>query len=380
MISQTLKGHQTSRNAATPKINSAHTGAFFMGIKMRKMLAILVVSLSIVWTIAANAAGTIAFSLSQQLDNNGNPLGGCKLYTIQAGTTSTPQNAYQDTALTIPQSNPIFCDAFGRLPQFFFADGQIKVRLTDRNDNPVFTADNILVIGPSAGGGGGGGSVDPTTILTTGDFKAAYGIGPITGFVRCNARTIGSATSGASERANADTQALYVFLWNADPNLSVIGGRGASAGADFAANKAITLPDCRGRVIAGLDDMGNSAAGRLTAIGFGASAPTTLGAAGGADNFAVTLNNLPTSITAAGAGLSVTVTSTTSNVDLGFTTVNNGTNGLVNGVNGTGAITSTGTTAAQAVTSNNTGANAGGGAKNAPSVQPTIVTTIYIKL
>jgi hypothetical protein len=36
-----------------------------------------------------------------------------------------------------------------------------------------------LVIGPSSGGGGGGGTVDPTTIATTGDVKATYGIGPI---------------------------------------------------------------------------------------------------------------------------------------------------------------------------------------------------------
>jgi hypothetical protein len=61
----------------------------------------------------------------------------------------------------------------------------------------------------------------------------------------------------------ADTSALFLYLWGADANLAVSGGRGGSAAADYAANKTIALPDWRGRALAGLDDMGNSAAGRL---------------------------------------------------------------------------------------------------------------------
>jgi hypothetical protein len=150
--------------------------------------------------------------------------------------------------------------------------------------------------------GGGGGTVDPTTILATGDMKLVYNTGVLTGFVRANGRTIGSATSGASERANADTSALFTFLWNADANLAVSGGRGASAAADYAANKTITLPDYRGRAVAGLDDMGNSAAGRLTATYFGTAA-TVLGAASTfTDSRTIGSANLPT--------FSVTVTAT----------------------------------------------------------------------
>jgi hypothetical protein len=68
----------------------------------------------------ASGAGTIpGFSLAQQQDSDGTPLIGCKLSVIQAGTTSTPQTAYQDSGLTIPLSNPVICDAFGRLPQIF---------------------------------------------------------------------------------------------------------------------------------------------------------------------------------------------------------------------------------------------------------------------
>ena len=151
-------------------------------------------------------------------------------------------------------------------------------------------ADFVLVLGPTSGVGAAP-SVDATTILATGDLKVRYGTGVLTGFVRANARTIGSASSGASERANADTEALFLYLWTEDANLTVSTGRGASAAADWAANKTITLPDWRGRAPAGLDDMGNSAAGRLTATYFGTAA-TVLGAAGGSESHTLTTAQL----------------------------------------------------------------------------------------
>lgn len=268
---------------------------------MKRLAAILflIASLSPV-----HAAGTVpGFSLAQQQDSNGAPLVACKLYVIQAGTVSTPQNAYQDAALTLPLSNPIICDAYGRLSQFFLADGSIKLRLTKSNGVQVFTADGILVVGASSGGGGGS-PVDPTTIFQTGALMPFYGTGVRSGFVRANGRTIGSATSGATERANADTQTLFEYLWGADANLVVSTGRGASANADWVANKTIALPDWRGRALAFLDDMGNSAASRLS----GSMTPNgiTLGAAGGAESVTLVTANLPP-YTPAG-GLSVTST------------------------------------------------------------------------
>ena len=238
----------------------------------------------------ALGAGTISLSLSQQFDSLGAPLNGGKIYFIQAGTTSTPQNAYQDSALTIPWPNPITLDSAGRVPQLHFADGNIKVRITNAAGVVQVTADNILVVGASSGGGGGG-TVDATTILASGDLKVRYGTGTLSGFVRANGRTIGSATSGASERANADCQALFEYLWGADANLSVSTGRGVSAAADWAANKTIALPDWRGRALAGLDDMGNSAASRITAAS--GITGTTLGASGGEQTRFLVTSNLP---------------------------------------------------------------------------------------
>lgn len=113
-----------------------------------------------------------------------------------------------------------------------------------------------------------------------------------TGWVRCNGLTIGNASSSATERDNADTEDLFTFLWThyADGVCPVGGGRGASAAADYAANKAIGLPDLRGRAFFGLDDMGGTAAGRLGAV---LTDETTNGASGGSETVTLAENEIP---------------------------------------------------------------------------------------
>lgn len=72
-----------------------------------------------------------------------------------------------------------------------------------------------------------------------------------TGCVLPNGGTIGSASSGATNRANADTADLFAFYWritsNTDYPIQDSAGaastRGASAAADFAANKRLPLPN-----------------------------------------------------------------------------------------------------------------------------------------
>lgn len=56
--------------------------------------------------------------------------------------------------------------------------------------------------------------------------------------------TIGDATSGATARANADAEPLYIFLWETFDNTTcpVSSGRGLTAAADFAAHKTLLLP------------------------------------------------------------------------------------------------------------------------------------------
>lgn len=317
-------------------------------------------------------AGTINLSLSQQLDEFGEPLSEGRLYFYQAGTVSTPQNAFYDSALTLPLPNPYILDAAGRIPFFFLEDGSIKVVLIDRNGTIQITADNVPVIGSSSGGGGGG-TVDPTTVLQTGWLQPIYGTGTRSGFVRANGRTIGSATSGATERANADTQALFLFLYSEDPNLTVSGGRGASAAADWAANKTIALPDWRGRAIAGLDDMGNSASGRLT-LAFFSTSPTVLGNAGGSQTSALETANLPP-YTPAGSIVTTTVSTINASQQVQFPDQGGG-KVEMGGTSSGGSFQATNFSS----TSTFTGTAQGGTQTPFRSIQPTMLATIYIKL
>lgn len=73
-----------------------------------------------------------------------------------------------------------------------------------------------------------------------------------TGWLMFNGDTVGSASSGAT-RASADNKNLFLALWASFTNTDapVSGGRGATAAADWTANKTITLPDLRGRSIIG---------------------------------------------------------------------------------------------------------------------------------
>ena len=89
-------------------------------------------------------------------------------------------------------------------------------------------------------------------VFTTGDVKLTIKTVADSGWVLMNDGTIGSATSGATTRANADTQQLFTLLWNntANSECAVSSGRGASAAADFAANKTIALPKSLGRALA----------------------------------------------------------------------------------------------------------------------------------
>lgn len=87
---------------------------------------------------------------------------------------------------------------------------------------------------------------------TTGDaFLTLKSVAPA-GWLMMNDGTIGSAASGATTRANDDTQDLYELLWNNVSNTyaAVTGGRGSDAESDFLANKPIALTKQLGRAIA----------------------------------------------------------------------------------------------------------------------------------
>lgn len=240
-------------------------------------------------------AGTIfGLPMSQRVDANGKPQVGWLLYAY-AANSSTPVDTFQDTALSVKNPWPIPADSTGMMGQFWLADGSYRVRATTADGSTTFfDIPNVQSLGPSAGSAPSG-SVDPNAIAQTGDVIWNPINGTRAGWVRCNGRTLGSATSGATERANADCQNLFEFVWNnfADSLCPVVGGRGASALADWTANKQITLLNGRNIVLGGLDDMGNTAAGGYAGVPVVSGNVTTAGSVVGESLHTTTANEMP---------------------------------------------------------------------------------------
>jgi hypothetical protein len=104
-------------------------------------------------------------------------------------------------------------------------------------------------------------AVTPTGTMKNGFF----GTTPPTGWLLLNDGSIGNTVSGANNRANEDTEDLYVTLWNrvTQTYCPVAGGRGASALADFNAGKTIDLPLFAGSAI-GIAGSGSGLTTRAT--------------------------------------------------------------------------------------------------------------------
>lgn len=225
-------------------------------------------------------SGTMAF------DNNGTPAPGAKAYFFVGGTT-TPYPVYTNADESTAATDPVVADGNGRWPTTFIPFGVFKEVIKTSGDITLSTIDNIPNPEPS----------DPDEVV---DDTAGYQVGEVffkfadgtrDGAVRANGRSIGSASSSATERANADTEALFTELYNAltDTHAPVSGGRGANAAADFAANKRLTLPDLRARGPWGLDTMGNVAASRFNAaVPFAAGDATTAGSNAGLNHHTIT--------------------------------------------------------------------------------------------
>ena len=77
------------------------------------------------------------------------------------------------------------------------------------------------------------------------------------GWLSLNGDTIGATGSGADHAGDVH-EALYAMLWDefSDTDCPVTGGRGASAAADWAADKPLAIPDDRGLARRGYDPTG----------------------------------------------------------------------------------------------------------------------------
>ncbi len=223
-------------------------------------------------------------------------------------------------------------------------------------------------------------------------------------WVFASGRTIGNAASGATERAHEDTWNLFNLYWNdyMDTELPVQDNQGtaiprstyANASLAFNANCRMTLPDFRGRAAVGRDDMGGTAANRITSVGSGIGGVTML-AAGGAQTHVLSTAQMPPhshypQITGGSHSHSISdpghshyvrtiIHPTTGPYDAGFDDVR--VSGYVANIGGyidhrgTGISVNTSSSHSHSITINNSGS---GAAHN--NVQPSVIVNKVIKL
>lgn len=130
-----------------------------------------------------------------------------------------------------------------------------------------------------------------------GDMTPFYGLYTRipSGTLLCAGGTVGNGSSGGTLRANADMEAIFTWLWNTTANTELViqdssgsnTTRGASAAADFAANKRMPVPDMRAQVPGGLDNMGGSSRNKVVA-----TEADTMGDEFGAETHTLTIAQL----------------------------------------------------------------------------------------
>ncbi len=109
---------------------------------------------------------------------------------------------------------------------------------------------------------------DANSYATVGDVKWRMDGSIQPGWVRMNGGTIGNGSSGATERANADAQRAYIYLWNFfRDGIARSPAARALRRCRFRRGQSDHDPVDAGLVAAGLDDMGASPAQVLQTCG-----------------------------------------------------------------------------------------------------------------
>ena len=91
-------------------------------------------------------ATVIAWPFGFQIfDNNGNPASGAKVYSYVAGSSVTTQNTYTTGQGTVPNSNPVIADAYGRVSIFIDNTLAYHFVVTDSTGATTFLdQDNVV--------------------------------------------------------------------------------------------------------------------------------------------------------------------------------------------------------------------------------------------
>lgn len=190
-----------------------------------------------------------------EVDQNGVPLAAARLFFYETGTV-TLLDTWSDVGLTTPNANPVVADGNGRFGAIWLSPTEAynvelwtKVTAEDPDGSQIWAEDPV---GPASGG------AQQSIAGIVGEIRAYAGLASAIpgGWALCHGQAV-SRTSFAVAFAAMGTS------WGE--------GDGSTT---------FNLPDMRGRLLAGIDNMGGVAANRITS-GVAGIAGNTLGAVGG---------------------------------------------------------------------------------------------------
>ena len=343
------------------------------------------------------------------LDSNGKPLTGGKV-NFYIPSTTTPKTTWQDQAATIPNANPVVLDSAGRA--IILGSGNYRQVVYDKYGNLIW--DQV-----TSSNGTGGGST-PTSVgdgSQVGTIREWAGFTAPTNYLFAYGEAVSRATYSTLFTAITSTQPVFCNAGNpqltgltdttnfwigmsvevsclASGSSTVVSK--TSTTVNLAANANVTtntnatffpwgngnasstfnLPDLRGYVLAGNNNMGGAANSVLTTTYFGATNPNSIGAAGGSQSSTLATANLP-AYTPAGTITNGAITSTFSSPQAGLGPAG-GSQAFTSGSAASTAVS--GTVTSTQATSTFTGTAQGGTDTAFSLIQPTKTINYIIKV
>lgn len=165
--------------------------------------------------------GRVIEAFAQFLDGAGDPLALGWLKFLESGSNNTLKNTYSDSALAVPNENPLQLDAEGRCPSVFGTGSYRVVSYTyDPLDegNPgvqVQMFDPVEVAGSSSSGGGAG--------LEAWDNATTYGIGDIVKYNLAIYRSIVASNLNKNPAVETSSweEIAFVQIYNANVSYAI---------------------------------------------------------------------------------------------------------------------------------------------------------------
>ncbi len=262
---------------------------------------------------------------TQFTDQNGKPLtSGTVDFYIPS--TSTRKTTWQNSGETVANSNPVVLDSAGRA--IIWGDGTYRQVVKDRNGNIIWDQVTSSAAGGSSGptiigDGDAVGTIKPWAGMTApSQYAFTYGQELVRATYPALFTAITSSqpifcTSGSAVLSGlSDTTNFWIGM-TVETSCVVAGSSTiiskTSTSVTLAANSNVTtnstgvffpwghgngvttfnLPDFRGLVLAGNNNMGGVASSTLTTTYFGATNPNSIGAAGGNQFGTLSTPNLP---------------------------------------------------------------------------------------